>query len=450
MYLFNRYSLLMFKVICLIAYLAIAYLAQLNKIILPFYIDLTFLFIFLDFKNILALKNYFAIYAFLIFKISTLFWFPDNYSLTFDGTLYISSFLLGYEMKKCFSSKGTETTSAIKPDYDTYTNKLLYLIKIFIVLKILYALFLISQYGFSAFYSGRMLAEKVGQYGRQSTLDGILTIYSSFVNTFLIALSVLYVKYCSAQNKLPNYYWLTVVFLLMPLLILSRSTFAFGILTMLSIYGYFSKNMAKVYLYLIPVFIVLFTVSIYIGTLRMNSYESGEDFSSVTSEDHVVTELTPIVAYNGVKENIKTLKHQYGKTIILPLLFKPIPRSWWPTKPNNSGALYMREFDPGSFYAGFMIPLSIFGDLYFNFGVAVACFIIILIGVMIARFDLIYINKDFKHIDTYFILFNCFYSFVRDDLPEALISILLLVFAAKVIDIFILKAQQKTAIPQIS
>ena len=437
--LFNRYSSFLFRITILTGYVLFSYWAYCNRATLPVYIDIVFLFFFIDSKNILSLKNYLIIYAFLLFKLSAWFFFPDNFALPLDGCVYISSFLLGYEIKKIISNAKVTLPVTDQSVLVKNEEKLLLLFKIFIGLKIFYIAFLIYQYGFSSFYSGEMLAEKINNYGQQNTLDGILVILSSFIDNFLVALVALYIKNIAAQGKKPDYYYLAIVLLILPLLILSRSTFAFGIVTLLCVYGYFSKSLFKVYVFFIPVFALLFFVSVYIGTLRLNSYSGTNNATDVTSSDHFFTELTPIVAYNTVKENIHVLKYQYGKTIFLPLFTKVIPRAFWQTKPDNSTAYYAKEFDTDSFYAGFMMPLTIFGDLFLNFGIYISCFILFLLGCLVARVDLIYVNKETKNIDTYFIIFMSFYSFIRNDLPEGLVLILLIFFSKKIIEMAVLK-----------
>ncbi|MES2430055.1 MAG: O-antigen polymerase [Bacteroidota bacterium] len=437
-YLYNKYSALGLRIALLIVYLALSYSQLYFKTTLPLYVDAIFFLLFLDYKNILNLKNYYCVYAFLIFKLSSQFWFPNDYKLTFDGTLFVIAFLLGYEIKNALAVTHIPKKTADAVNYEKYTVTLELLIKIFVVLKIIYLIFLISQYGVSSFYSGQMLADKISNYGRKSVMDSILTIYTAFIDNFLLAIIVLYVKYISAQGKTPNYYYLILALLVMPLIILSRANFAFNLITLLAIYAYFSKSMVKVYTYLIPGLIILFAISAYIGFLRINSYQT-EDIADVTSGDQFFTELTPIIAYNDVKENINVLHYQYGKTIFLPLILKPIPRGLWPEKPNNSGAMYMKEFNADSFAAGFAIPVMIFGDLFLNFGIYVTILLLLLFGVLIGKCNQIYTNKQYTNIDNYLILFVCFYSVLRNCLPEALISILLIFLSKKIIQIFILK-----------
>lgn len=444
MYLYNRYSLLFVKIGILLAYLGVSYWALVNKMSLPIYVDVFFFLLFLDFKNILNLKNYYSVYVFLIFKLSAGFWYEFDYKLPFDGTLYFIAFLLGYEIKNVLTDNSIVENNKVDPSkYGKYIQTLEFLIKVFVVLKLIYLIVLVTQYGFSSFYSGQMLADRISNYGRKSVIDSLLTVYSAFVDNFIIAIIVLYVRYKAVAGEKPNYYYLIVPLLVLPFLVLSRSTFAFNVVTLLAIYAYFAKNIVRVYAFLVPGAVILFAVTVYIGFLRLNSYQTTEDFSDVTSGDQFFTELTPIVAYKGVKDNLQTLNYQYGKTIVLPLLFKPIPRGIWQTKPNNSGALYIKEFDTGSYYAGFMIPLMIFGDLFINFGIYITFILLILFGVIISRFNYIFISKSNYKIDNYLILFVSFYSLLRNCLPESLIAIVLMYISKILIEFFILKTYKK-------
>ncbi len=439
MALFNRYSLFLFKLFAMAAYVFASWWAVQNRFVLPLYVDVIFFLLFIDRENILSLRNYFIIYGFLIFKLSSFYFFPEKYLLPFDGTLYLTAFLLGYELKKIFSGKEIAVPAVDYAEVEKNIDKVLWLLKLFIGLKLLYLLFIIVYYGFSKFYSGEVLVERTYNYGRKSVLDGILMIYTNFVDSFIAALIVIYIKFISALNRKPNYYYLVTALLIVPLLLLARSAFAFGIVTILSVYAYFIQNKMRVYLVILPAFILLFAVAVYVGNLRLKNYNSLEDFSDVSSTENFFTELTPIIAYNTVKDNIGVLKYQHGRTIVLPLLTKVIPRGFWQTKPDNSTSYYAKEFDPGSFYAGFMMPLTLFGDLYLNFGIPLTCLLLFFTGILIAWFDHVYINKEFRHIDNYFILFICFYSIVRNNIPESVIYVLLILFAKKFIEFFMLK-----------
>jgi hypothetical protein len=94
----------------------------------------------------------------------------------------------------------------------------------------------------------------------------------------------------------------------------------------------------------------------------------------------LTSEISPIQAYSEIKANRARLKRQHGRTIVLPIVFKVIPRGLFPNKPINTGAYFMSVVRPAEFAAGFALPPTLFGDAYVNFGMGGAVLACLLVG----------------------------------------------------------------------
>ena len=66
----------------------------------------------------------------------------------------------------------------------------------------------------------------------------------------------------------------------------------------------------------------------------------------------------------------------------LPFLLKVVPRSWYPSKPLNSGAYYMSTVRPAEWAAGYALPPTFFGDAYLSFGTRGAIVACLLLGML--------------------------------------------------------------------
>jgi hypothetical protein len=140
------------------------------------------------------------------------------------------------------------------------------------------------------------------------------------------------------------------------------------------------------------------------------------------------SELTPVQAYGDITSNVEVLGHTDGRTIILPLLLKVVPRAWDPNKPLNSGAYYMSKIRPADWAAGYALPPTFWGDLYLCFGFGGAVIGSMVLGVVAARVDLAYRHTILGGIPWFLLLFANFYALVRDPLSESLSGIILTMF----------------------
>ena len=159
-----------------------------------------------------------------------------------------------------------------------------------------------------------------------------------------------------------------------------------------------------------------------IGLLRQG-FQPGA--TSVGALPILTSEIYPVQAYDEIKSNIGALGHPHGKTIVLPLLLKLVPRAWFPNKPLNSGAYYMSVVRPKEFAAGYALPPTFFGDAYLNFGLAGAFIGSLALGLIAGRLDLVYRNMHLSRIPVFLLLFANFYSIMREPLSESLAGILL-------------------------
>lgn len=391
----------------------------------------------LNYESPLVLRNYFVMYTALLFFVGSGFYFPEKNYLKYDGLLFLLFFFLGYgsgrfiyNRSRIFKKIELKVNAPSFSKSKLKFNLLVKLLFIFLFCRILLLGLDIFQTGFSAFYQGQSLVDKISNHNEQSFSKGLIDGLNALITTCHYVVAIRYFIICLQLKFKINYWHLMSCFLLIPILSLSRSSFAFGAINMALFYsislgnsGHITKKMAAV---LGISFFLLIFVSSFIGGLR---YAKSTDLNSVDLEvlNSMTGELTPIIMYNDLKNNIDNLEYQYGGTIIPPLIFKFIPRSWYPNKPVNSTAYYAMRYDQINFEAGLMFPTTIYGDLFLNFGKYVSLMLFSVFGIFVSYLDTIYtkLRSNKYHI---FIIFHLgFYGLLRNNLPEGLFSILYMV-----------------------
>lgn len=387
-----------------------------------------FVLFILDFQRPLVLKNYFIIYTALLFFVGGGFFFSKTNYIQRDGYLFLIFFVLGYGIYKlCIRNKPVKQNVYLDK---IFVNKKILLLKrlivVFLVIRLLLVFVDIMQHGVSNFFSGGGLVDKIDAYGKQDFGKGLIDIINNLITTIHVILTIQYVAYCLRLNQKISFLFISLTFLVLPLLTLSRSSFAFGAITVLLIYSISLRNLARItkrmaITSLFAIFSLLF-VSVFIGGIResritSNSPESVDFIASISGE------LSPIIAYNNLHEKIDDLKYQLGMTIFPPLFFKVIPRSWYPDKPINSTAYYSMRYDKENFDSGFMLPSTIYGDLFLNFGTYISMVIILFFGIWISYLDNIYITTGVSKIHIFIIIHTGFYGLIRNNLPEGIFSI---------------------------
>lgn len=395
-------------------------------------ISLFFCTVLFDYKNIISFKNYFLFYIFILFVVGSSFFYKGETlnNLRIDFIIYSFSFIIGYYFYFILPKRKIKRKILIPEESLKLKLKLEKIILCFIITVYFFKIFTILKVGFINFYSGKLLVESISMYGKENVAATLMKIISVIIDTSLTALMIYYIAICIHLKFKIKTSYLVLIYVLFPLISLSRSGFIFGLLFVLFVNFLIKGNVsfAKIIIFII---LIIF-IGTFFGVIRENRIKDVQtnyfDNFGRKIVGMVSGELSPIIAYNEIKENIELLDYKYGKTILLPLIFKPIPRSIWPKKPYNSSGYYMFKLHPDYANKGFFIAPSIFGDIFLNFGYLGCIIFTFTFGILISYFDsklikLIGDNITYMKIGFLLVLFLSFYGLLRNNLPESLFSI---------------------------
>ncbi len=173
--------------------------------------------------------------------------------------------------------------------------------------------------------------------------------------------------------------------------------------------------------------------ALFIADLRSRFTQTSAQ-PSLTTLASLTSELSPVVAYGDIKANIGVLGHPHGRTILLPAIFKVVPRAWYPGKPQNSGAYYMSIVRPAEFRAGYALPPTYFGDAYLSFGFGGAVVMSMALGAFAAKLDVGYKRSHLRRLPWFLLIFANFYGILRYPISESLAGVLLTVLVWVVAD----------------
>ncbi len=379
-----------------------------------------------NFERPLLLKNYFIVFMYLVFIVGGLFYYPGEKELVVDMLVYCTAFLAGYLMYTLLP-KNRRAYAGIGISADKISS-LERLILFLCSVKILLLLNDILTYGLQEYYSGRALLELFEIYGKQDVSAGVLTIIHNFINIAGIAALVLYVQCCLVSGRRPKYVIIIFYLLVLPLLYLQRGAFALNAMMVLLIYSVDKGKGLHQYKVLVIGLGVIVMIGLLFGFLRQNKLTDEADAESISAEQAApifMSELSTVIGYYEIKANIDELQYQYGSKIILPLLYKIIPRNLMPEKPINSSAYYMNTLRSNESDEGFMLDTTFLGDLYLNFGYLGAILGCMLLGLLSSGFDARYFAGTLKFAPGYLILYCYYYAFLRSNISNSLILILL-------------------------
>lgn len=409
-----------------------------NFIQFLFFIGMIFL---INIEQPFVLKNFFIIYSAIFFSIGGYFFFPEKH-LYIDMLIYICSFLTGYSFsfyKESNFSVKDKITLPIE-----ITKK--YIIFIIFIISTILIVNIIMAGGLSSYYSKDFFSERLENYGKKDFSSGLNTIISFTFSISNICFIAIYVDSAFQAKKKINYWYLIYLLLLYPLLSLSRATFVFGILTLIYIYsvdddrkGIFNKKLILTGFIALS---LLMLVVIGIGTIRQEKFnDSGKGNIDLQANNKgsifIFGELVNIKAYQWIKEETEKNGYQYGKTMFAPFILKMVPRSWYPDKPINSGAYFSEKDDPESYYSGFMIPSSFFGDAYLNFGLLGTIIFCVILGYVFGILDKNYIKGNMQYLTSNIIVYYYFYPLIRDELSDAFFLIAMSLFIITLLNRFL-------------
>jgi len=396
-----------------------------------FLLIITFFLLLLDFKMLLTIRNFILSYFFFLLVVGGKLRYSNTFieqSLWCDFMIYSAVFTLAYSFfhilpkKLVYKEKQFNIGKLLK-------KKRALEKRIMFLTLILYGTLIgeIFRVGFKNFYTGQVLVEKIAQYGSYSVTAGLSTIGIFLLNTLLWATAIFYISLCYIVKSRPRMGYLVFAFVLFPLFSLSRWGFMIGIIFIL-----FSSFIVKKKIEWGKVAIAATLVAVIVtwyGVIRERAFHGmihNKSFPQMIMLT-VQGELSQVVAYVEIKENIKQLGYQYGKTILLPLALKMVPRSFWPSKPYNSSAYYMHQLHKNMAEAGFFRAPSILGDLFLNFGY-IGCIVgVFILGMCGAYFDCIIKAKGtitrYRKVALTVLLFTYCYTFLRNNISDSLFLI---------------------------
>ena len=414
-----------------------------------------------DGRHLLTLKNFFLAYALLVFGLGAgvLHLAPD--SVFADLAWYVVAFLVGYAVGSLRTGDptdagaGAERSAARSADGGRASGKVPpaaveAALVVLIALNLAFLGLQLFRYGIVDYYRGQALLEQFLSYGQASAGGGAEQIVRFVLRFSAVGLIVLYAQACFAATTRIRYRYPVTLLVVLPILTLRRYDAVVGAVTALAIYGCERRVIARhrpsgdassdlpaaptrtrwglsraAALGAATVSAVLAALAI--GLLRQGFHaETTPGAAADTGSLPILTsELSPVQAYGEIRANIAVLGHPRGRTIVLPLMLKMVPRAWFPDKPLNSGAYYMSTLRPAEFDAGFAIPPTFFGDTYLNFGFGGALAACLLLGAIAARLDRAYKDPIVSRLPVFLLVWANFFSIMRDPVSESLAGVLL-------------------------
>lgn len=410
-----------------------------------------------DKRNPVSLRNFFVVYTVALFCFGVPF-FDLSPGLYADMTLFVVVFLCGYAISSVRQKHaveapvlGVEGASVMATRHRIRVVEEVMLV--LVCCQVLFLAFNISRYGLTGFYSGQGLIYQLQSYGKASVSGGLVQIVTFVLKYTTIAVVITYVMLCLRGHVKVRYRYLLLLLVGMPIMLLARSDalHGAGLLVIINAaarrferpiegvggsLGATASVDASADLEgrLAPrrTFSIAFTMivaivaGLVIGSLRQAQFSRPTAASRLERSVPLLTsEFSPIQAYSEIKANSELLGRQYGATIGPPIIFKVLPRGFFPNKPKNSGAYYMSVVHPAGFAAGFALPPTLFGDAHLNFGMWGAVMACLLVGMVAARLDGAYKRAQLSRLPWFLIVYANFYALVRSPLAETLAGIIL-------------------------
>ncbi len=410
-----------------------------------------------DGRHLLTLKNFFLLYTLVVFGVGAglLHLAPD--SVFVDLLSYTVAFLAGYGIGSLRgrdrlahgAMPGTATDPRARPTGVPPVAAEAALL-VLIGLNLAFLVVQLFRYGVVEYYRGQALLEQFLTYGQASTGGGAEQIARFLLRFSAVGLIVLYVQACLETRTRIRYGYPLTLLVVFPILTLRRYDAVVGGLTALAIYacerrvnagrrrsdepdGRSAPARPRPTVGLTRTAAVAGAMvsavlaALAIGLLRqgLHADTTGAPATGTGSWPILTSELSPLQAYDEIRTNIGALGHPRGRTIVLPLVLKLVPRAWFPDKPLNSGAYYMSTLRPAEFEAGFTIPPTFFGDAYLNFGFAGALAACLLLGAVAARLDRGYKRAMLARVPIFLLVWANSFSIMRDPISESLAGVLL-------------------------
>lgn len=421
---------------------------------IPLTILLTIVAMAIDLRHPMSLKNFFLVYALLLFGVGTAAFHLPIVRVVADAVGFVIAFLAGYWLSTFPAARIGSSTRRPPVGRSKVRGQLRVAgvqraMVTLLGLDFMLLLFEFSRFGVIGYYRGEQLVDQFLTYGKANAAGGAEQIIRFGLTYSAIALVVLYSQACLETAQTVRYRYAVGLLVVTPILFLHRFDAVIGAATCVAVYACERRanvlpttpvrssvgapvrvragrrGRARRLVVMLSIF-GAFGAAVLIGGLRGGALSSAtQSAPSISTSGLLTEEFTPVQAYAEIKANHAILKPQLGKTIFLPLLFKVIPRAWFPNKPLNSGAYYMSVVRPAEFKAGFALPPTFFGDAILSFGRWGGMLLCSVLGFITARIDIGYKAVRPSRIPLFLIFFANYYGVMRFPISESLAGILL-------------------------
>lgn len=312
-------------------------------------------------------------------------------------------------------------------------RKINILFVIFIILKLCSLVTIIYIVGVNDWFSGSYLAQKIEVYNDADSSLRMLDVVTLILNAPLVAVAALKIEslIVHSNNKGANdnqnhiYFIYTLVFLVLPMISMSRSALFLGLLVGFYLF-YVLLRKSKLVL---AIFVLVLPIVVLIGMIRSEEIgENADAYAIIKSELSPSIALVDIHGENGLPDLIP------GYHILVPYLMNVAPKTILVSKPLNSTALGNMFLYPEAYEKGFITPLGFFGVMYLNFGVIGAAIIGIICGLATRKLQAL---QNYRYrlgipiICAYYV-----YSIMRDDPSVSLFQLSISLISYKIFEVY--------------
>ncbi len=343
----------------------LGYSLILNKIVFRSYFCLSTTFLF----NILFFFFYTFIHCFVVFSDNLYRYYQNSLNINYSihalilVTLCLLFFNIGSTLFYCRKIKYQMNFTKLKkfnPEKMFFVGFLLFVVGF--VAKLIN--FAVLGHGNLIYYLTHYFVIQLNSASDGAGFEQYLLFLFSLID---IGVMLMLVSYIITKKYLK----VVIVTIILSILIsfTGRLTIIKMILEYMIIFGLYSYNFRKkipIYFLFIfmPIIFFLVTGLGYFRDFTNNKVNFTNDYIYFfIGSNHGMRGLTDVIEHSSLFH-----KRYYGSSIILPILFKPIPRKIWQDKPLNTAAIYTNTMEPNAIKHGFAIAPGLCTDLYLNFG----------------------------------------------------------------------------------